>query len=55
LAGGMVYAEFRGIIEPAYELSARVRGHDIRATLDLRALMELYVDDAQVGKKRRIF
>jgi len=54
IAGGMVCAEFRGIVEPAYELAARVQGHDIRATMDISALMELYVDGTRVGKKRRL-
>jgi len=55
IADGMVYAEIRGTLEFAYELTACVRGHDIRATMDIRGLMELYVDGVCVGKKRRIF
>ena len=55
LAGGMVYAEFRGIVEPAYELAARVGGHDLRATMDIGADMELYVDGVRMGKKHRFF
>ena len=55
LADGMVYAEFRGIIEPAYKLAACARGHSLLATMDLSALMELYVDGVQVGRKRRVF
>jgi len=54
LADGMVYAELRGVIELAYELTACVRGHSIRTTLDAGALMELYVDGVRVGKKLRL-
>ena len=53
IADGMVYAEFRGLIVATLDLAARVRGHDIRVTMDLSAMMELYVDGILVRKKHK--
>jgi len=55
IVNSLVYAEFRGIVEPAYELHASVAGHDIKATMDIGALMELFVDRERVGKKHRFY